>query len=178
MSDANAPLEGPPPEDSAAGTPPPGLEESLRQVNAAGRATLGSARDTGRALRRLVSADLALARSAFGRGLAWAGVAIVFGASSWLLVTGAIIALLQRVGLSWFQSLFFTALVSLAMTGLAIWRVSHFFDHTGLHATRRQLSRLGLFDEHDEDDDSSSSDPARGAQHASTAARERDKVAP
>lgn len=139
----------PPPED----TPTPGLEESLRQVGDAGKATLDSARDTGRALRRLVSADLALARSAFGRGLAWAGIAVVFGASSWLLLTGAIIALLQRLGLSWFQSLLFTALASVAMTGLAVWRVTYFFDHTGLHATRRQLSRLGLFDERDENDE-------------------------
>lgn len=169
----------PPPEGAAAETPPPpGLEESLRQVNAAGRATLGSARDTGRALRRLVSADLALARSAFGRGLAWAGVAVVFGASSWLLLTGAIIALLQRAGLSWFQSLFFTALVSVAMTGLAVWRVSHFFDHTGLHATRRQLSRLGVFDEDDDEDDEDAVPPPRTAQHASTAAREREESAP
>jgi len=140
----------PPPED----TPAPGLEESLRQVGDAGKATLDSARDTGRALRRLVSADLAMARSAFGRGLAWAGIAVVFGASSWLLLTGAIIALLQRLGLSWFESLLFTALASVAVTGLAVWRVTYFFDHTGLHATRRQLSRLGLFDEdggHDEE---------------------------
>jgi len=139
----------PPPEEA----PTPGLEESLRQVGDAGKATLDSARDTGRALRRLVSADLALARSAFGRGLMWAGIAVVFGASSWLLLTGAIIALLQRLGLSWFQSLLFTALASVAMTGLAVWRVSYFFDHTGMHATRRQLSRLGLFDEHDEHDE-------------------------
>jgi hypothetical protein len=141
--------------DGAPQDPPgaaaPGLEESLHLVAGAGKATLDSARDTGRALRQLVSADLALARSAFGRGLAWAGVAVVFGASSWLLLTGAIIALLQRAGLSWFQALFFTSLLSLGMTALAIWRVSHFFDHTGLHATRRQLSRLGLFDEHESD---------------------------
>lgn len=169
MSDTTPPPEGEAPDKA------PGLEESLRQVGDAGKATLGSARDTGRALRRLVSADLALARSAFGRGLAWAGVAVVFGASSWLLLTGAIIALLQRLGLSWFQSLFFTALVSLAMTGLAIWRVSHFFDHTGMHATRRQLSRLGLFDEHGEDEDAAKDAPMPPAQHASMAARAQEK---
>ncbi len=166
----------PPPEGEAGGTPPPGLEESIRHVGEAGKATLGSARDTGRALRRLVSADLALARSAFGRGLAWAGIAVVFGASSWLLLTGAIIALLQRLGLSWFQSLFFTALVSLGMTALAVWRVSHFFDHTGLHATRRQLSRLGLFDEQDEEDEATGDGaPAPKAQHASMAARTQEE---
>src|SRR3546814_5516050 len=57
--------------------------------------------DTGRALRRLVSADLALARSAMGRALAWVAVAIVFGASAWLLVMGVLTALLHSLGLSW-----------------------------------------------------------------------------
>ena len=42
----------------------------LREVGAAGKAALTSAGDTGRALRRLVSADLALARSAFERAFA------------------------------------------------------------------------------------------------------------
>src|SRR3546814_3915816 len=36
---------------------PPHLDESVRRIGAAGRATLDSALDTGRALRRLVSAD-------------------------------------------------------------------------------------------------------------------------
>ncbi len=53
----------------------------------------------------------------------------------------------------------------------------HFFDHTGMHATRRQFSRLGLFDENDEEDDTDAP-PPRTAQHASTAAREREESAP
>lgn len=134
--------------------PPPDLIDSLKEVGEAGRAAFGSAKDTGRAMRALVSADFALARSAFGRALAWAGVAIVFGASAWLLVTGALIALMQRFGFSWLQSLSFAALLSLAVAGFAAWKVGRYFDHTGLHATRRQLSKLGLFDEDrvDEDD--------------------------
>nr|WP_225589608.1 phage holin family protein [Pseudoxanthomonas sp. PXM01] len=119
----------------------------MKEVGEAGRAALGSAKDTGRAMRALVSADFALARSAFGRALAWAGVAIVFGASAWLLVTGALIALMQRFGFSWLQSLSFAALLSLGVTALAIWKVGRYFDYTGMHATRRQLSKLGLFDE-------------------------------
>lgn len=174
MSDANPPPEREPEADA---TPPPGIDEALRQVGAAGKATLGSGKDTLRALRRLISADLALARSSFGRSLAWAGVAIAFGASSWLLVTGAMIALLQRLGFSWLQSLSFTAVASLAMTALAIWRVACFFDHMGMHATRRQLSRLGLFDEHDDEDEAgplapSAPSPSPHARHASMAARE------
>ena len=133
-----------------AATPP--LDESIRPVCAAGRAAADSAKHTLRSLRRLASADFALARSAFGRALAWAGVAIVFGASAWLLMAATLIALLQSWGLSWLQALLITSLLSLAVTGYAIWRVSYFFHHTGMHATRRQLSRLGLFDEPSEDD--------------------------
>ncbi|MBO9787258.1 hypothetical protein [Xanthomonas phaseoli] len=155
MSDQASPAAGTDAPDAREQTP--GLDESVRAVAAAGRATLGSAKDTSRALRRLVSADLQLARSAFERGLAWACVAVVFGASSWLLLAGAIIALLQRAGLSWFQAMFFTALGSLLVTGIAAWRVFFYFDHTGMNATRRQLIKLGIFDDPSKDDDAATS---------------------
>ncbi|PPU78386.1 hypothetical protein [Xanthomonas cucurbitae] len=159
MSDQASTAPGPDAPDGRGATP--GLDESVRAVGTAGRETLGAAKDTGRALRRLVSADLQLARSAFGHGLAWACVAVVFGASSWLLLAGAIIALLQRAGLSWFQAMFFTALASLVVTGIAAWRVFFYFDHTGLNATRRQLVELGIFDDGSGDEDTTSS-PASG----------------
>ncbi|MCA0393718.1 MAG: phage holin family protein, partial [Proteobacteria bacterium] len=123
------------------------MDETVRAIGSEGKATLDAARDTGRALRQLASADFALARSALGRALAWTAVAIVFGASSWLLAMGALIALLQAFGLSWLASIACAAALSLAVTGLAIWRVSVFFDLAGMHATRRQLARLGLFNE-------------------------------
>lgn len=135
---------------------PDGIDESLRAIGSEGRATLDAALDTGRALRRLASADFALARSALGRALAWTGVAIVFGASSWLLLMGVLIALLQALGMSWLVSIASAALLSLVVAGIAVWRVSVFFDMAGMHATRRQLSRLGLFQEHDEDGDDAS----------------------
>ncbi len=87
---------------------------------------------------------LALARSAFGARRSdriWCVGLAADGAT--------LIALLQSWGLSWLQALLITSLLSLAVTGYAIWRVSY---HTGMHATRRQLSRLGLFDEPSEDD--------------------------
>ena len=59
----------------------------------------------------------------------------------------------------WLSALAVATLLNLAITGLAAWRASRFFDYMGLHATRRQLSRLGLFDEHGEDVD----DPAATA---------------
>ena len=140
MSENERPGE---PGDEAA----PHLDESVRRIGASGKAALGSAKDTGRALRSLVSADLALARSAIGRALAWVAVGIVFGASAWLLVIGALIAVLQRLGWSWLQSLSFAAVLSLVVTAVAAWRTIHYFDRAGLHATRRQLARLGMGDE-------------------------------
>jgi hypothetical protein len=131
----------------------PGIDESLRALNSARREAFDATRGTGRALRRLIAADFALARSAFGRALAWSGAAIVFGASAWLLLTSALIALMQRNGMTWVQSLSIAGLISVAAAGFCAWRVGCFFDHTGMHATRRQLTRLGLFDEHDEDPD-------------------------
>lgn len=136
----------------------PHLDESIRRIRAAAKETASSGLDSGRALRKLVSADFALARSALGRALAWSAVSIVFGASAWLLAMGAAIALLQSFGLSWLASISITMLVSLVVTGLAAWRVSVFFDYAGMHATRRQLTRMGLFseasgDDADEDDD-------------------------
>lgn len=133
----------------------PHLDESIRRIRAAAGETFSSGIDSGRALRKLISADFALSRSALGRGLAWAAIAVVFGASAWLLTMGAAIALLQSWGLSWLASISIATLISFIVTCIAAWRVSVFFDYAGMHATRRQLSRLGMFSEagHDDEDE-------------------------
>ncbi len=148
MSDPNLP----PGSDVPEAAPAPGLDETLRQVGAAGKATLGSAAGTARALRKLVVADLALARSALGFALIWISAAIVFGASAWLLMTSALIVLLERLGLSWLQAFSFVALANLVITGLAAWRGSYYFDQARMNATRRQLKRLGLLDDNEDDE--------------------------
>src|SRR3546814_14328444 len=104
--------------------------------------------NTGRALRRRVSADLALARSAMGRALAWVAVAIVFGASAWLLVMGVLTALLHSLGLSWLASFAICAALSLGATGFAAWRVSVFFGHAGMHSPPRPQGPLRIGAEH------------------------------
>jgi hypothetical protein len=157
VSEGDRPQE-PAPGPAAGPTPP--LDESIQAIGQAGKESLAASRDALKALRALFSADLALARSAMGRALAWTGVAVVFGASTWLLATAASVAVMQRMGLSWLSSLCIAALFNLVVTALAAWRTSRFFDHMGLHATRRQLARMGLFDEADEDDEDK---PAPGA---------------
>ena len=73
-ADGDAPQpEQPQPRDA------PGLEEALRGLGEEGRAGLKAATDVAKALRILIAADISLARSAFGRTLAFTGVAIAFG---------------------------------------------------------------------------------------------------
>ena len=145
-SDDTTPGPTPPPDAGKPGAAPaPDLADSLRQVRSAGRAGLRAANEAGKALRILVSADLSLARSAFGRALAFTGVAIAFGASAWMLLMATLIAVLHdAVGWSWILSLGVCAGLSLAVTAIGAWRAMHYFEHTRMQATRRQLARLGI----------------------------------
>lgn len=145
-SDDTTPGPTPPPDAGKPGAAPaPDLAESLRQVRDAGRGGLGAANEAFKALRILVSADLSLARSAFGRTLAFTGVAIAFGASAWMLLMGTLTAVLHdAVGWSWTLSLGVCAALSLAITAFGAWRAMHYFEHTRMQATRRQLARLGI----------------------------------
>lgn len=124
--------------------PPPHLDESVRRVAAAGRETLGANRDTLRALRLLVGADLALARGAVARALPWAAMAVVFALSTWLSLLAVLVTAFHAAGLGWLASTALAAVVSLVATGLAAWRMAAYLRHAGLQATRRQLSRLRL----------------------------------
>ena len=125
--------------------PAPDLAESLRQLGATGRATWGAGRDAAAAFRILLSADISLARSAFGRTLAFTGVAIAFGASAWLLLMAALIVWLnQGLGWAWSLALLLAAALSLAITAVGGWMAIRYFEHTRLQATRRQLARLGI----------------------------------
>lgn len=123
----------------------PDIEEALREFGASGRAGLNAAKDVAKALRILMAADFALARSAFGRTLAMTGVAIAFGASTWLLLMATLIVALTRgLGWSWPLSLLLTALISAIATALAGWMAIHYFEYTRMQATRRQFARLGM----------------------------------
>ncbi len=123
----------------------PDIAEALHEFGASGRAGLKAANDAAKALRILVAADFALARSAFGRTLALTGVAIAFGASSWLLLMATLIVALTRgLGWSWPLALLLTALVSCVATALAGWMAARYFEHTRMQATRRQFARLGM----------------------------------
>lgn len=144
-ADEDAPQAEPP--EQARQEPPqaaPGIEDALRGLREEGRAGLKAATDAAKALRILVAADIALARSAFGRALAFTAVAIAFGASSWLLLMAVMVSALQAAGLSWLVSLLIAALLSVAITAGAGYAAMRYFEHTRLKATRRQFARLGF----------------------------------
>ncbi len=123
----------------------PDIAEAVREFNASGRAGLKAAHDVTKALRILIAADFSLARSAFGRTLALTGVAIAFGASSWLLLMASLIVALTRgLGWSWTLALLLTAAISVAATVLAAWWAVRYFEYTRMQATRRQFARLGM----------------------------------
>ncbi len=133
------------PPAGARASEPPDLKESLDDLAASGKASYKAARDAATALRILVSADISLARSAFGRTLAFTGVAIAFGASAWLLLMASLIAWLSMgLGWAWSLSLLLTAGLSIVVTVIAGIVSMRYFEHTRLQATRRQLARLGV----------------------------------
>jgi hypothetical protein len=140
----------------------PHLDASIREVGAAAKAGLSEASGSVKAFRALLAADVSLARSAFGRAMALTGVAIVFGASCWLLLMATLIVFLSRqLGLPWAASLLICALLSGAVTLWAAWRADYYFDHTRMQATRRQLARLGIGELSDFTPDPGSSASAR-----------------
>jgi hypothetical protein len=140
-----SPADGSPADPGARSEELHGIEASLRELGASGRSTWAAGKDTGKALRMLVAADVSLARSAFGRTLAFSGVAIAFGASGWLLLMGALSAWLSLgAGWPWAGSLLATGVLSAAIAGVGGWTAMRYFEHTRLKATRRQLARLGI----------------------------------
>ena len=135
----------PDPERARARPDAPALADSLREVGVAARAGFKEAGGSAKAFRSLVAADFSLARSAFGRTLAMTGVAIVFGASCWLLLMATLIVFMSsQLGLPWAASTLIGTLLSGGVAAWAVWRAGHYFDHTRMQATRRQLARLGI----------------------------------
>ena len=56
----------------------------------------------------------------------------------------AMVAAMQVAGLSWMLALLIAAALSIGATVAATWAAIHYFEHTRMKATRRQLARLGI----------------------------------
>lgn len=147
--------------DSAREKTEPALDilEAFRRVGEGSKASLASTFASARALRALVVADIALARSALGRSVAFTAVAVVFGAVGGLLLMAALVAaLVTYFKLSWWLSLLLVGLFCLAATAFSAWRALTYFEHTQMHATRRQLAKIGLGADEDKNTQSTAND--------------------
>lgn len=121
---------------------PPPLSESARSVFEAARAFAGSSAATTTTLRRLVLADLALARTAATQGAVLFALAALLAASAWALLTALAVWGLHAAGLNWGWSLAVPALVDLILASVASLRALKILRLADLQATRQQISML------------------------------------
>lgn len=140
---------------SAAGLPgdPPGIGEAFETLGQTGRDSLDSAGDMGRAMRRLVAAEVAQARIVLARAAVWLAVAVAFGASAWLLLMAALISALHALGLSWLAATSISAAVSLLVAATGGWQALRYFEMARFEASRKQLAHLSRREREDEEDD-------------------------
>lgn len=159
----------PPPGDDA--ELPPDLIESLRQLGVTSRASLDALGSTGIALRSLLAADLALARSALQRTLAWGAVGLACAASAWLLLLAALVVVLNRqFDMPWGLALLACAILGLIVAALAAWQALRYSRHARLRATRRQLARQGKHDPGQDNSGKSADDASRQPRDAASTA--------
>ena len=138
----------------------PGFVESLRGLRDSGLAGAGAAGDALGALRDLFAADLALARAAAARAAAFAGAAVMFGVSAWLLLmTALIVVLSMKLGLPWWMSLGGCGLLSALAAWWMVRKATAAFESTRLDASRRQLARLRVGGSAAADPDAPAADP-------------------
>ena len=144
--------------------PQPDLLETLRQIGATSRAGLDAGKDSLKAMRTLVAADVSLARSAAGRTLAFTGIAIVFGSVAGLLLMASLVTFLAiKLGVPWTLSLLIVGALCLLCAGFSGWQAMRYFDHTRMKATRRQLARLGIGELAEHTPDPGSAESTRAA---------------
>lgn len=131
--------------DGAAPADPPELIRAAKDLGQAGMDVGRSAWGVLTAFRALVAADISLSRSAFGLTLFFTGLAIVFGASAWLMLMTTLVLALHASGwMGWIGAVVIPALLSLVGAAACAWRASKVFGDTRLDASRRQLARLSL----------------------------------
>lgn len=112
-----------------------GIGESVRSTAKAHSSTVG-------AFRRLFGADLLLARQALIRGLVYLLLTTLLAGTTWILVVGASIFALNRLGLSYLLAMLLIGLVN-AGFGYWAWRIaSAALNYADLEATRRQLDAM------------------------------------
>ena len=122
--------------------PTPPLTESARSVYDAARVVAGAWSGSFVALRRLVVADLALARAGLVRWLILLVLAAILFGTSWILLNALVVWLLYSAGFGWGLALALPLLVSALLGIPAYWYSMKALKWAELDASRRQLTLL------------------------------------
>ncbi len=118
----------------------PPLAESARSVYDAARNVAGAWGGTFAALRRLLVADLALARAALIHGLVLLFLATIMFGTTWALLTALAVWALYKAGVGWGLALAGPLLLSAALGVIAFLYASRALRLADLDASRRQLT--------------------------------------
>ncbi len=120
--------------------PTPPLTESARSVFDAARGVAGAWGGSFAALRRLLVADLALARVATVRALLLLMLAAIMFATLWALLTAFTVWLMLQAGLGWGMALGLPLLVSAIVCALAVVYALKALRLANLEASRREIA--------------------------------------
>lgn len=122
--------------------PTPPLTESARSVYDAARVVAGAWGGSFVALRRLVVADLALARAGLVRWLMFLVLAAILFGTAWALLNALAVWLLYSAGFGWGLALTLPLLISALLGVPAFWYSIKALQWADLDASRRQLTLL------------------------------------
>ncbi len=122
-------------------TPPP-LTESARSLYDAARVVAGAWGGSFVALRRLVVADVALARAGLTRWLMMMFLAAILFGTAWALLNVLAVWLLHSAGLGWGIALTLPVLADVLLGMPAVWYGLRALKLADLDASRRQLTLL------------------------------------
>jgi MFS family permease len=120
-------------------TPPP-LTEAARSVYEAARTLAGACGGSFTALRRLVAADMALARQAMIQGLVLLLIAGIMAGTTWVLLIALLVWVMLKAGVGWGWAIALPLLVSVALGVFAFLQAAKALRLADMDASRRQLT--------------------------------------
>ncbi len=117
------------------------LGEDAQAVLNAARATAGAYVGTLHTLRRLVAAEVGLAREALVQALVYLLVATVMLGTAYLLLTALLVSGLRALGAPWPLAIFIPLAMSVGVAVFGLVRARAALKFTDFEATRRELKR-------------------------------------
>lgn len=117
------------------------LSDDAKVVLAVARETVRTYTGTFDALRRLVLAEVGLARDALVRAMVFLMVASIMFGTTYALLTALAVSGLRAAGWSWTLALLVPAGFSLVVAMVSLWIAQRFLHHADFEATRRQFRK-------------------------------------